>query len=154
VISNGVGALRTDAAGWSPDLCAGFIDPASHQCPPSTFCARNPVDSVALLTALRGAGSTPSSPYAAHAPPGLFFDNTEADPASRSAEASLMPCDARAWLLPSSLLLSEHFFDDISRLSSGSSTERFSSPRRPAAALVEASRTRAFPADNRQRFLI
>src|SRR5512132_2609766 len=87
----------------------GFIDLHSHWVAGIDDGARTLSDSVALLTALRGAGfdTVVATP---HMRPGLF-DNTEAD-LRRAYEATRAAIDGTAGL-PELFLSSEHFFDDV-----------------------------------------
>ena len=123
----------------------GFIDLHSHWVADIDDGARTLPDSVALLTALRGAGfdtgvATP------HMRPGLF-DNTEAD--LRRAYEATREALAGTKGLPELLLSSEHFFDDIvfQRLLDGKALPYPGGH----AALVEFP-TRAFPARVEHRF--
>ena len=123
----------------------GFIDLHSHWVADIDDGARTLPDSVALLTALRGAGfdTVVATP---HMRPGLF-DNTEAD--LRRAYEATREALAGTKGLPELLLSSEHFFDDIvfQRLLDGKALPYPGGH----AALVEFP-TRAFPARVEHRF--
>jgi protein-tyrosine phosphatase len=139
-----LGAGETDAL--RSRTMRGFIDLHSHWVSAIDDGAKNLPDSIALLTALRGAGfdTVVATP---HMRPGLF-DNTEAD--LRRAYEATRAAIAGAPGLPGELLLSsEHFFDDIvfQRLIDGKALPYPGGH----AALVEFP-TRAFPARIANRF--
>lgn len=123
----------------------GFIDLHSHWVAGIDDGARTLPDSLALLTALRGAGfdTVVATP---HMRPGLF-DNTSAD--LRRAYEATRAAVAGTQGVPELLLSSEHFFDDIvfQRLIDGQALPYPGGH----AALVEFP-TRAFPARVEHRF--
>jgi protein-tyrosine phosphatase len=123
----------------------GFIDLHSHWVAGIDDGARTLPESIALLTALHGAGfdTVVATP---HMRPGLF-DNTEAD--LRRAYEATRAAMAGTRGLPELLLSSEHFFDDIvfQRLIDGKALPYPGGH----AALVEFP-TRAFPARVEHRF--
>lgn len=126
-------------------LMRGFIDLHSHWVAGIDDGARTPAESVALLTALRGAGfdTVVATP---HMRPGMF-DNTR-DALRRAFNATLAAIGGAPGL-PEVMLSSEHFFDDIvfQRLLEGTAL-----PYPGGHAVLVEFPTRSFPARIAHRF--
>ncbi|WP_437765519.1 CpsB/CapC family capsule biosynthesis tyrosine phosphatase [Sorangium sp. So ce281] len=125
----------------------GFIDLHSHWVAGVDDGARTVEESLALLTALRGAGfdTVVATP---HMRPGMFDNTRQGLQAAYDATCTALRAAAGARDLPALDLSSEHFFDDIvfQRLLDGSALP-FPGGR---AALVEFP-TRSFPARAAER---